>query len=142
MGSVWRDWVLIGWNDEGTLSCHIWGFVDLSDINEDIELKFEKFWIESGIYVIVEVARPVDDEFGWNCSQMFSSYSKEVGGILNNRVALMSFYLADVESTIGPVAVIPNIGGAPNNYLRIKNREEWGRYFTTWLDGDLSLIHI
>ena len=59
---------------------------------------------------------------------------KEVGKMVNGRVTELKFYLADTEAFVGPLAVIPNIGGPANSYFRVKNRQDWKEDFEEWLE--------
>ena len=47
----------------------------------------------------------------------------------------MKFYLADVEAIVSPIAVIPDIGGNPNDYFIIKDRETWRMDFISFLEN-------
>jgi hypothetical protein len=44
------------------------------------------------------------------------------------------FYLADVESILSPLAVVPNIGARKFDFLILKSRTEWVEIFKRWLD--------
>ena len=126
--------MLIKWDDEKTLPCHIWGFVNLTSLPKDIAINYKSNTVERGIFAIVEIARPVVEEDEVQLSEIFSLYTKEIGGIIHECVSKMSYYLADVEAIIGPVIMIPDINGSPNNYLRVKNMEIWGEDFMEWLE--------
>jgi len=40
-------------------------------------------------------------------------------------VTKLTFFLADVEAIVRPLAVIPDIGGLPNAYFWVKDQESW-----------------
>jgi hypothetical protein len=44
------------------------------------------------------------------------------------------FYLANVEAFTDPVAVIPDVGGAPNQYFQVRSRSDWRNKFIDWLE--------
>ena len=48
-------------------------------------------------------------------------------------VTKLTFYLADVEAFVEPIAVVPDIGGPPNAYFVCKNRAKWREDFVEWL---------
>ena len=54
-------------------------------------------------------------------------------------VTKLMFFLADVEAIVKPLAVIPDIGGLPNAYFWVKDRESWRQDFTEFLEKDLNL---
>jgi hypothetical protein len=134
-GDVWRDWVEVDWGDEwGKLPNKIWGFVDLSYVPEEINEHYGGLDLKPGVYAIVESAAYYDAGPALQTSEMFAPIRKEVGKIVNGCVTEMKFYLADVEAFVAPLAVIPDIGGLPNDYLVVKNREEWKEDFEAWLE--------
>jgi hypothetical protein len=53
--------------------------------------------------------------------------------MVNGVVTELKFYLADVEAFVEPV-VIPDIGGAANEYFVVKNRDAWKQDFEEWLE--------
>ena len=86
------------------------------------------------MYAVVENALFVEDEEEKELSEIFVPISKEVAGLTGNMVSHMQLYLADVEAIIKPIAVIPDIGGPPNRYFFIKDREQWKLDFITFLE--------
>ena len=46
----------------------------------------------------------------------------------------LKFYLADVEAIVEPIAVIPDLGGEPNNCFVLRERKHWSRDFERWLE--------
>jgi hypothetical protein len=133
-GGVWRDWVMVDWGEHGLLPNKIWAFVDLSALPPENDLNCGGLRpIPPGVYAIVESAEPDTAKSG-AISELFIPILLEVGQMRHNRVTRLRFYLADVEAFAGPVAVIPDIGGPPNQYLQLKSRETWRKDFTSWLD--------
>ena len=138
---VWRDWAIIDWGEEGKLPCKIYGFVDLRALPDNNDgLEMQGMPLGSNIYAIVEAAVFDQDEHKKALSEIFVPITKEVGEITNNAVSRMKFYLADVEAIVAPIAVIPDIGGNPNDYFMIKDRETWRTDFIEFLEnfGDLE----
>ena len=132
-GGVWRDWVIVDWDEDGKLPNKVWGFVDLSFLPEDSGVDYGGLnSLEPGFYAIVEsteYVKPHKDEK----SELFVPIKKEVKGIQNGFVTGMKFYLADCEAIVDTAIVIPDIGGQPNGYFLLKNRTEWGEIFEKWL---------
>ena len=133
---VWRDWAMIDWDEEGKLPCKIYGFVDLRDLpQKNHGLKMQGTPLGNNIYAIVEAAVFDEDVVRKQMSEIFVPITKEVGQITNNAVSRMKFYLADVEAIVSPIAVIPDIGGNPNDYFMIKDRETWRTDFIDFLEN-------
>jgi hypothetical protein len=133
---VWRDWAMINWDQEGNLPCKIYGFVDLRDLpQENHGLEMQGMPLGNNIYAIVEAAVFDEDEVRKAMSEIFVPITKEIGQITNNAVSCMKFYLADVEAIVSPIAVIPDIGGNPNDYFMIKDRETWRTDFISFLEN-------
>ena len=61
--------------------------------------------------------------------------SKEVGGFTDNFVSHRKYYLAECAAIVGPVLVIPDLGGHTNCYLHIKSRDIWAKQFEAWLES-------
>lgn len=91
--------------------------------------------IGRGIYAVVESASFIESELEVNMSEIFRPITKEVARMEGGYVAKLKFYLADVEAIVDPCVVIPNIGGARNDYFLLKNREEWHQDFCDWLEA-------
>jgi hypothetical protein len=133
-GGIWRDWVIVNWGEHGQLPNKIWGFVNLSAIPPDNDLNCGGLHpIPPAVYAIVESAEPDRSKSVAN-SEIFIPLLLEVGQMRHNRVTKLQFYLADVEAFSEPVVVIPDIGGAANRYLQLKNRNTWREDFAAWLD--------
>ena len=133
---AWRDWAMIHWDQEGNLPCKIYGFVDLRDLpSKNHGLNMQGMPLGNSIYAIVEAAVFDEDEVRKSMSEIFVPITKEVGRITNNAVSQMKFYLADVEAIVSPIAVIPDIGGNPNDYFMIKDRETWRMDFISFLEN-------
>lgn len=53
------------------------------------------------------------------------------------------FYLADVESILDPLVVVPDVGGSQRReYFLMKSRSEWVEIFKQWLDDPHELDRI
>ena len=81
----------------------------------------------------------VDNEYKIGQSEIFVPITKEIGGLTNNVVSHMKFFLADVEAIVKAIAVIPDIGGQPNDYFMVKDRETWQTDFMLFLEKELDL---
>ena len=119
---VWRDWVAVDWGEEGVLPNKIWAFVDLRALPQDSCLNYGGIDLQPGIFAVVENSVLSTDETELAMSELFVPISKEVGGLTQNNVSHLSFFLADVEAFVKPVAVIPDIGGQPNSYFALRAR--------------------
>ena len=52
----------------------------------------------------------------------------------DNDVTGRTFYLADVESIVSPMCLIPDIGSVQKTrYLEVRPRRKWHEYFIAWL---------
>ena len=131
---VWRDWVIVDWEEEGLIPNKIWGFVDLRELPHDCRLMYGGIELEPGIFGIVENCVVTTDEDELRQSELFYPITKEVGGLTLNNVSHLTFYLADVEAFVKPVAVIPDLGGPPNGYFALHERATWKKMFTDWLE--------
>ena len=138
-GNVWRDWALIDWGVEGHLPSKIWGFTNLTKLPARSGLTYRGINLEPGIYAVIETATFSEDEDELELSEIFIPITKEVGVITDNMVTKLTFFLADVEAIVKPLAVIPDIGGPPNAYFWVKDRESWQQDFTEFLEKDLNL---
>ena len=72
-----------------------------------------------------------------NDSNMFTPIIKDgVTMDRNGKVLTRTFYLADVESIISSLVVIPDIGNVNKlRYFQVSPREQWANQFTRWLDA-------
>ena len=137
-GNVWRDWVIIDWADDGRLPSKIWGYFELSDMEEDVSVTYGECQMENGQYAIVENANYVtmpEGSYGAN-SSLFEPISKEIGGTTHRQVSHLKFYVVSVEAFAKPVVVVPDLGGQPNDYFLIRDRAKWSKDFANWLDTD------
>ena len=132
--AVWRDWVLIDWGEEeGELPAKLWGFVDLSGIALDHGLNHGSCDLEPTVYAIVESSGFYQKE-GDLRSELFYRIRKEVGGFTHNLVSHLKFYMVDVESFVRPLVVVPDVGGATNEYFVMRERAKWACDFERWLE--------
>ena len=103
----------------------IWGFIDLStgDTDKLSTVTYGGVSLTPSVHAIVESTN--HENSGQNKdseSDMFRPIRTIVGGIANNKVTSLVFYLADVEAFVEAVAVVPDIGGPPNRYFTVKSR--------------------
>jgi hypothetical protein len=138
-GKVWRDWALIDWGDEGVLPNKIWGFVNLRALPVEQRVIYSDMRLEPSVYAIVESAKFVEDLDELEKSEIFVPISKEVVTSADNAVSGLRFYMADVEAIVQAIAVIPDIGGEPNAYFMVKDRETWRTDFMDFLERPLNL---
>jgi len=137
----WRDWATIDWGDE-ELPCQIWCFVVI-DFDPNVRdatgnrviIYHGGIKVEKGTYAVVESANYDERDQEKVKSDLFIPITKEV--IRSNQLPLgwgRKFYLADVESILSPLAVVPNIGARKFDFLILKSRTEWAEIFKRWLD--------
>jgi hypothetical protein len=135
----WRDWVMVRWTT-GDLPAKIWGFLDLSAIPEgtEVPLTVGIGSVESGIYAIIESADYIDVDEDGITSDLFTELQLETRELSHDgELVSRRFYLADVESFVGPMVVIPNIGATPKcRYFQMTPKEEWSKQFAAWIDMD------
>jgi hypothetical protein len=139
----WRDWVMVRWTT-GELPAKIWGFLDLSAIPEGIEIPLSvgKSSVEKGIYAIIESADFIVEEENPGptdiTSDLFTEILLETKGLTDDgEVIERRFYLADVESFVGPLVVIPNVGCKPKcKYFVMTPKAEWSEQFARWIEMD------
>lgn len=138
-GEVWRDWAIIDWGEEGHLPNKLLGFLDLRALPEGNNCTYAGTDLNPGIYAVVENAYYVDDDEEKALSEIFVPITKEIGGLTGNMVSHMKLYLADVEAIVRPIAVLPDLGGPPNNYFLVKDRERWREDFIEFLEKDMDI---
>jgi len=113
------------------------GICGFSLIPDDNDVNFADYndGILPSVYAIVESAYAVDAENGYRQSALLKPLRLEVRQMNTNRVTRLKFYLADVEAFVEPLAVVPDIGGAPNAYFLCQSRVSWADDFISWLQG-------
>jgi hypothetical protein len=117
----------------------IWGFVDLRALPQAATVSCNEMQLEPTVYAVVENAYFVQDKANVSLSELFVPITKEIGGLTNNAVSHMKFYLADVDAIVKAIAVIPDIGGQANDYFILKDRETWRTDFMHFLLTPLDL---
>ena len=134
--NVWRDWALFDFGDEGQLPSHIMGFIDLSGMPANITVDYRGIdGIGKGIYAIVETGEYITSEDEINKSELFIPFYKTIEGYTGDFVSHRVFLLADCEAIVGPIAVVPDLGGQQNAYFQIKSRTKWKEDFIKWLNS-------
>ena len=137
--TVWRDWALIDWGNEGKLPNKLWGFVDLSALPDSCRVTYGGVRLYSGNFAIVENASFLEDEMEVELSEIFVPIEKHLAVSTENTSARLQLYLADVEAIVEPIAVVPDIGGPSNRYFYVKDREEWRKDFEEFLEKPLDI---
>jgi len=137
LDQVWRDWVLVDWDDYGHLPNKIWGFIDLTQLPNNSNISYGGLGsVGPGFYAVVESSKYVwPDDTVPECddSELFLSIETEVAEMEGKYVTKMQYYLADVEAFVAPLTVVPNIGGKSNSYFVVLSRKEWREKFIAWL---------
>ena len=157
----WNDWAMFDWGrDYGKLAGEIWCFVDLRKALANFSDKFADCHLQASVYAVIESSeycpnqvlmpngQPQMDSSGKNPvpvlindSNMFTPIIKE-GIIFNHEghVAQRRFYLADVDSIVDPIAVIPDIGNTNRlRYFVVAPRDKWATNFMKWLDASHTI---
>ncbi|MCA1807754.1 MAG: hypothetical protein LC687_07900, partial [Actinobacteria bacterium] len=129
---VWRDWVMIHWQ-EGDHPAQIWGFLDLQDIPRGRVVKVdERTTVRRGVFAIVESANYVEEDAP--LSNIFTPLVLDTAELSEEGlVSVRKFWLVDVEAFKDPIVVIPNVG-TKDQYLLMKSREEWANDFVQWIE--------
>ena len=130
----WNDWAIMDWGDYGKLPCHIWCFVTLNQMPIGTQkLQFGGIDLKDGVFAVVE-SSTYDADIA-RASDLFTPLTLDVHGIDGEgHVTGRQFYLADVESIVGPCIVVPDVGGPKHAYFQVKARREWAKEFVSWLE--------
>ena len=138
----WNDWALFNWGSRhGKLAGEIWCFVDLSEQIKAFRTEFAGCDVQSGsVYAVVESAE-VDANLTRDHGALINDSNlcvpwNKMGVQLDNDndVTGRTFYLADVESIVSPMCLIPDIGSVQKTrYLEVRPRRKWHEYFIAWL---------
>ena len=142
----WNDWVKLDWGKGyGHLPAEIWCYVDLSTLPEGISLEFGEEKVTRGIYAVIESSyyvqkrpdpgqkQPNRDPAAFE-TDLFRPFWKEVAAMEGKDVT-RKFYLADVDSFVAPLCVIPDVGADDIlRYYEVKPRKDWAKFFIEWLE--------
>jgi hypothetical protein len=135
---VWRDWVMIKW-ENGSLPAQIWGYIDLTFMatGTSVVLRNGKT-VEKGVYAIIESANYVSNEdLGEDpiTTDIFTEIVLETEQLSpGGEVLARRFYLVDVETFEKPIVVIPNIGAIPKcKFLLMTPKAEWSDRFIQFI---------
>lgn len=135
---VWRDWVMIQW-DQGDVPAQIWAFIDLSHLNDEEEVELEDGTvIGSGTWAIVESAVFIDEG---KCakSDIFKPLKLEAKEHDDaGHVLVRQYYIVDVECFKDPIVVVPNIGTSDEFFL-MAPRSQWSADFISWIKAPHKL---
>ena len=156
----WNDWAMFDWGaGHGKLPGEIWCFVDLSDAPQDFSVMYADCNLRRGVYAVVEsstycpntqtIIDPNDKRrvhkrnkrrlmVQINISELFVPLIKELAPAANYREVIADqkrFFLADVESIVSPLMVIPDIGSDnKHRYFHVLARNEWVQKFQLWVE--------
>jgi hypothetical protein len=109
---------MVDWGDDGVLPNKIvYGFVDCQELPNNFRLNYGglDYYVDPGIYAIVESATAVSRQQAWLFTEMCTHITTDVTQIPRNRVEKLQFYLAGVKAFDHPIVVLPDVGGAPNS---------------------------
>lgn len=138
----WIDWVMINWGKEDHPAM-IWGFFDLTML-EDVEYTLHNGdKISNGVYAIVESAHVIEDG-NFICSNIWTSIEIEAEQMSDDGETVVErrYYVVDVESFKDPIVVISDTTAVPNcRYLMMKHRSRWANDFINWLKADHKSDH-
>lgn len=144
-GKPWRDWAMFDWggdpNDEanpgwGQLPGEIHCFVVMKGIPNDQDIHHGGIKVENGTYAVIETAVRSKDKEELESSDLFIPFTKELGKKnKDGSVKERKFYLADVESIVSPLCVVPDVG-TKNGYFQVLPRSEWVDEFVAWLEAE------
>ncbi len=144
---------MVNWNIDGSdtqLPAQIWGFVDLSAIQEGVAILLSNGKVvRKGVYAIIESSDFEDgdeesDEDSEEAapdpnkitSDLFTDIVLETESInAEGEVVERKYFLVNVEDLKEPIVVIPNIGATPKcKYLLMTPKSQWSEKFTDWVD--------
>ena len=132
----WKDWVVVDWGDHGRSPCHINCFVKIDHIPASRNgLEYGGIRLRNAVYAVVESSTLHADEAELGKSDLLVPLSKQIKGLdANDEVTGREFFLADTEAFVKPCAVVPDIGGPPNQYFMVKSRDDWHNEFISWVE--------
>jgi len=136
-GKPWRDWAMFDWGDQQQPG-QIWCFVVVDTVRHGQEpIVHGGIHVLNATYAVIECTK--EDQTAQERtrnSEIFLPYVKEVKHRQSDKKPWKrKFYLADVESIVRPLVVIPNMGGQSGcEFLLVKSRSEWVADFKEWLD--------
>ena len=142
MVPFWRDWALIDWGPGyGQLANKLWGFVDLLSLpNGNHGIVYGGLDnVGPGVYAIVESSTACTPETRLD-SELLTRIMLEVEEMNRGYVTEVRFYLAEVETIVGPAIVVPDIRGPNNSYFWVKSRQKWSKLFESWLSQPQELL--
>jgi hypothetical protein len=139
-GKPWRDWAMFDWGDEddggwGELPGEIHCFVVLQGLPEQATIKHGGIYLENGTYAVIETAILSKDKAELEYSDLFVPFRKQMGKATEWGRKNRKFYLANVESIVAPLCVVPDVG-TTSSYFQVKPRAEWSEVFSEWLQTD------
>jgi hypothetical protein len=135
----WNDWALVDWGrGYGKTPAEIWCYVDLTEQPDAFRMVFRDSRLQKGVYALVETSHYVEMPVVCGLevplvSETFKAFDKDVAHNEDGSVR-RTFWLADVNAFVEPIAVVPNIGH-PNKvqYFEMVPRKKWSDLFIKWL---------
>lgn len=132
----WRDWVMIDWGGEKPEPAHIWCFLDLNGIGEQLDEArvYGNCELTSGVFAVVECAMPANVTNNEPKSRLFEPMVKEMRRTGTGGVRSRKFYLVETDAITDPCFMIPDVGSVNGDrYFRVKSRDEWVFCLEDWL---------
>ena len=132
----WKDRAIFAWGPGcGGLPGHIHCFVDPQGAPDGTNrVHYGGAALKDCVCAVVESSALVDDPEQLGRSDLFVPFLKEVEGFDGDNHAMgQLFYLAETEAIVEACAMIPDIGGPPNQCFLVKSRDRWIKEFTDWV---------
>jgi hypothetical protein len=115
-------------------------FLHFQFVDEPVWFDGDRFCVDApGLYCLVEC---FDDSFGEFQMEtlIVDKRSKEVrvdvpGWGDRETISDKCLYLISVESIVGPLAAVPNLGGPPASFILVRPYESWAEAFAGYLKG-------
>ena len=129
---------MIRW-EEGDYPAKIWGFLDLSNMAEGVQVQLtndpNQIVVERGVYALVESSVYIEEEHPQ--SDIWTPIRLETDEVEGNPNEYQKrLYVVDTKAFADPLCVIPNIGAEEydNEYLVMTHRSEWANDFISWIE--------
>ena len=117
-------------------------FLHINFVDEPMWFDGDKFCVdEPGLYCLVECFdNPLSnlDMDNLIVEERSKAVRVDVPGWGDrDRISDKCLYLVSVESILGPIAAVPNVGGPPASFIFVRPYQSWSEGFTKFLEGDL-----
>lgn len=145
-GAPWYDWAMFEWvgGDDSVYYApgQIVMFLHINFVDEPMWFDGDKFCVdEPGLYCLVECFdNPLSnlDMDNLIVEERSKAVRVDVPGWGDrDRISDKCLYLVSVESILGPIAAVPNVGGPPASFILVRPYQSWSEGFTKFLEGDL-----